>query len=230
MIHITWVMIYAYTPLQTDYSGTNDCDTDHDAEPAYRNYDQHCNITTNEILSLSYTCIVSIRSSKSSQGWPHVWPGRFIWHSLSECWSWTFKLCLLGHRCTVYPCMGLLHLSGWSKGAGTQPSALSPDKIYIEPHAQIHSFTLWTATSHRSTSWRIGDDGCVIVPRLLNLINGPQTFRNLKLLICKVWLNNVLLYLYINKKTYRVKKKEYIASTAQKKTNKITKFLIKAFL
>ena len=32
------------------------------------------------------------------------------------------------------------------------------------------------------------------------------------------------------KKTYRFEKKEYIGSTAQKKSNKITKFLINAFL
>ena len=34
----------------------------------------------------------------------------------------------------------------------------------------------------------------------------------------------------LNQKTYRFEKKEYIGSTAQKKSNKITKFLISAFL
>ena len=34
----------------------------------------------------------------------------------------------------------------------------------------------------------------------------------------------------LNQKNLSFKKKEYIGSTAQKKTNKITKFLISAFL
>ena len=43
-------------------------------------------------------------------------------------------------------------------------------------------------------------------------------------------MNNVKsLYNILNQKTYRFKK-EYIGSTAQKKTNKITKFSINAFL
>ena len=37
-------------------------------------------------------------------------------------------------------------------------------------------------------------------------------------------------YEILNQKTYRFTKKEYIGSTAQKKTNEITKFLINAFL